>query len=128
MEQVLFSEVEPASRGRQTRRFWDIPLTEGLKGKPRPCVAPTLGLLLVAATIQKEHSGIPRELNGPAIALMGIASFFLARGAPLRFWILPLILPMTGFVLAGDVSRETNGGDLTSIVRSGTLQIHACLA
>ena len=128
MEQLLFGEVAPASKGLQTRRYWRVTLAEGPRGRLRAAVAYALALLIVTATIQRERFGIPVELDGPAVALLGILAFLLAPASALRFWTLPLILPMTGFVLAGYASCALNSGDLTSVARAGTPLFSICFS
>ena len=128
MDQNVFGPVASASTGGiPPRRYWGVTLNEGPKGRLRACLAFALGILIVTTTIQRERFGISVELDGPAVALLGALAFLLAPASALRFWTLPLILPMTGFVLAGYASCAVNSGDLTTVVRSGTPLFNICL-
>jgi hypothetical protein len=127
MEQEGFGRVASATTKFRTRRYWGVTLNEGPRGRLRACAAFALGLLIITTTIQRERFGIPVELDGPAVALLGILAFLIAPTSALRFWTLPLILPMTGFVLAGYASCAVNSGDLTSAIRSGTPLLNICL-
>ena len=127
MERKVLGHVTSPGNGIRTRRYWGVTLREEPRGRLRACLAFALGLLIVAATIQRERFGIPVELDGPAVALLGILALFLAPASFLRFWTLPLILPMTGFVLAGYASCAANSGDLTSVVRSATPLLNICI-
>src|SRR3972149_5585640 len=91
MERKVLGHVTSAGSGIRTRRYWGVTLREGPRGRFRACLAFALGLLIVAATIQRERFGIPVELDGPAVALLGIFAFLLAPTSSLRFWTLPLI-------------------------------------
>jgi hypothetical protein len=127
MERLLLGGSAPLDGPRLGRKYWGVTLREGPRGRLRACLYFALVLVLVSATVQRERFGIPVELDAPAVFLLALLAFLLAPASVLRFWTLPLILPLTGFVLAGYASCLANSAHLSEVVRSGAPLLSICV-